>query len=58
LDGRDKHNVWKIGEVGKPERKRPPDRPMRRWEGNIDMDLKEVGWGEMDWIDKAQDTVR
>ena len=31
--------------VGKPERKRPLGRPRRRWEDNIKMDLKEVGWG-------------
>jgi len=37
------HNVWKRGELGKPERKRPLDRPMHRWEGNIEMDLQEVG---------------
>jgi hypothetical protein len=31
--------------VGKPEGKRPLGRPRRRWEDNIRMDLKEVGWG-------------
>jgi len=31
--------------VGKPEGKRPPGRPRHRWEDNIKMDLKEVGWG-------------
>jgi hypothetical protein len=30
--------------VGKPERKRPLGRPMRRWEDNIKMDLKGIGW--------------
>ena len=30
-------------------------RPRRRWEDNITMDLQEVGWGDMDWIDIAQD---
>ena len=33
-------------------------RPRRRWEYNIKMDLREVGWGGMDWIDVAQDTER
>jgi len=33
----------------------PPGRPKRRWEDNIKMDLKEVGWGGMDWIDLTQD---
>jgi hypothetical protein len=31
--------------VGKPERRRPLGRPRRRWEENIKMDLREVGWG-------------
>jgi len=31
--------------VGKPEGKRPPGRPRRRWENNIKMDLQAVGWG-------------
>jgi hypothetical protein len=41
--------------VGKPERKRPLGRPRRKWEDNIKMDLREIGWGGMDWIDLAQD---
>jgi hypothetical protein len=41
--------------VGKPERKRPLGRPRRRWEDNIRMDLREIGWGGMAWIDLAQD---
>jgi hypothetical protein len=40
--------------VGKPEGKRPLGRPRRRWEDNIRMDLREIGWGGMDWIDLAQ----
>jgi hypothetical protein len=31
--------------VGKPEETRPLGRPRRRWEDNIKMDLREVGWG-------------
>jgi hypothetical protein len=38
--------------VGKPEGKGPLGRPRRRWEDNIQMDLKEVGCGH-DWIDLA-----
>jgi hypothetical protein len=34
--------------VGKPERKRPPGRPRRRWKDNIRMDLQEVRCGGMD----------
>ena len=42
----------------KPEGKRPLGRPRRRWEGNIKMDLQEVGCGYVDWIDPAQDRER
>jgi hypothetical protein len=44
--------------VGKPEGKRPPGRPRRRWVDNIRMDLGEVGWGDVDWIGLAQDRNR
>jgi hypothetical protein len=37
--------------VGKPEGKRPLRRPRHMWEDNIKMDLREIGWGGMDWID-------
>jgi len=33
---------------GKPEGRRPLERPRRRWEGNIEMDHQEVGCGDMD----------
>jgi hypothetical protein len=36
--------------VGKPEGKRPLERPRRRWEDNVKTDLK-MGCGGMDWID-------
>jgi hypothetical protein len=41
--------------VGRPEGRRPLGRPRRRWDDNIKMDLQELGWGGMDWIDMAQD---
>jgi hypothetical protein len=41
--------------VGKPEGERLLGRPRRRWEDNIKVDLREIGWGGMDWIDLAQD---
>jgi hypothetical protein len=41
--------------VGNPEGKRPLRRPRRRWVDNINMDLREIGWDGMDWIDLAQD---
>jgi hypothetical protein len=36
--------------VGKPEGKRPLERPRRRWEDNIKMDLNDVVYKSMDWI--------
>ena len=44
--------------MGKPEEKRPLGKSRRRWEDNIKMDLHEVGWGSMDWIELAQDRDR
>jgi hypothetical protein len=44
--------------VGKPEGRRPLGRPRRKWENNIKMDLREVGWRGVDWIDLAQDRDR
>jgi hypothetical protein len=41
--------------VGKPKRKRPLETSRRRWVDNIKMDLREIGWGGMDWIDLAHD---
>jgi hypothetical protein len=41
--------------VGKPEGKRPLGRTRYRWEDDIKMDLRERGWGGMDWIYLAQD---
>jgi len=42
--------------VCRPEVKRPLGRPSSRWKNSINMDLKYVGWGGMEWIDLAQDT--
>jgi hypothetical protein len=50
----EKRNAYRIL-VGKPEGKRPLGRPRRRWEDNIKMDLREIGWDGMNWIDLAQD---
>jgi hypothetical protein len=41
--------------VGKPEGKRPLERPRWRWVDNIRINLGEVGWGCVDCIDLAQD---
>jgi hypothetical protein len=43
------------GLVGKPEGKRKLGRPRRSWEDNIKTDLQEVGCGDVDWIELAQD---
>jgi hypothetical protein len=42
--------------VGKPEGKRPLERPRRMWVDSNKLDLGEVGWGGVGWIDLAQDT--
>ena len=44
--------------VGKHGGKRTLERPMRRWEYNIMMDLQVLGCGDMDWIELAQDRDR
>jgi hypothetical protein len=44
--------------VAKPEGKRPPERPRRRWEDNIKLELREVGLDGANWIRLAQDTVQ
>ena len=38
----------------KPEGKRPLGRPRHKWEDNIQMDLQEVEYGGLDWIDLAR----
>jgi hypothetical protein len=43
-------NAYRIS-VGMPE-----GRPRRRLVDNIKIDLKEIGWDGMDWIDLAQDS--
>jgi hypothetical protein len=50
----EKRNAYRIL-VGKPEGKRQLGRPRRVWVDNIKMDLREVGWDGMHWIDLAQD---
>ena len=44
--------------MGKLEGKRPLGRFRCKWEDNIKMDLQEVGCGEMDWIELAQNRDR
>jgi hypothetical protein len=52
---RAERNAYRIL-VGKPEGKRPLRRPRRNWVDNIKMDIREMEWGGMDWIDLAQDS--
>jgi hypothetical protein len=52
---REKRNAYRIL-VGLPEGKRPLGRPRLRWMDNIKMDLREIGWNGMDWINLAQNT--
>ena len=44
--------------MGRPEGKRPLGKTRRRWEDNIIVDIQEVGWVGMHWIDLAQDRDR
>jgi hypothetical protein len=50
---RETRNAYRIL-VGKPEGKRPLGRPRRRSVDNIKMDLREIGWDGMDWIELVQ----
>jgi hypothetical protein len=40
--------------VGKPEVKRPLGSPRLIWVYNIKMDLRDIGWSAVDWIDLAK----
>jgi hypothetical protein len=50
--------VSSINRGSPSEGKRPQRRPRLRWVDNIRMDLREIGWDSMDWIDLAQDRVQ
>jgi hypothetical protein len=53
----EERKVYKVL-VGKPEGKRPLERPRRRWEDGIRMDLGAIDLGGVDWIRMAQDRDR
>jgi hypothetical protein len=53
----EKRNAYRLL-VGKPEGKRPLERPRRMWVDSIRMDLRAVGWGDVDWIGLAKDRNR
>jgi len=50
-------NLYKIL-VGKPEGKRSLERRRFRWEDNIRMDLREIGWHGVDWVHLTQDKAQ
>jgi hypothetical protein len=50
----EKRNAYRIW-AGKPEGKRPLERPRHKWVDSIEMDLREIGW---DWMDMTQDWVQ
>jgi hypothetical protein len=50
-------NVYRVF-IGKPEGKRPLGRLRRRWEDEIRMDVREIGWGNVHWIQLTQDRGR
>jgi hypothetical protein len=53
----EERNVYRVL-MGKSEGKRSLGRSRRRWEDGIRMDLRETGWGSVDWIQLAQDRDR
>jgi hypothetical protein len=53
----EERKVYKVL-VGNPERKRPVGKIRRRWEDGIIMYLRETGWGNVEWIQLAQDRDR
>jgi hypothetical protein len=52
-----KRNAYRLL-VRKPEGKRPLGRARPRWVDNIRLNLREVGWGDVEWIGLAQDRNR
>jgi hypothetical protein len=51
---REERKMYKVL-VGRPEGKRPLGKPRRKWEDGTRMDLRETGWGSIEWIQLAQD---
>jgi hypothetical protein len=50
----EKRNAYRLL-VGKPDGKRSLERPRHVWVDNIRVDLREVGWGDVNRIGLAQD---
>jgi hypothetical protein len=53
----EKRNAYRIL-VGRPDDKRLLGRPRRRWVDNMKIDLREIGWDGIDWIDLDRDQWR
>jgi hypothetical protein len=51
----EKRNAYTIL-VGKPRGRRPLGRHKHRWDDNIRMGVREIGWSGMDWTDLAEDS--
>jgi hypothetical protein len=51
---REERNAYRLS-IGKPEEKNQIGRPRCRWVDNFKMNLAEIIWGGVDWIDAAQD---
>jgi hypothetical protein len=54
VEGRDVYRLL----VWRPEGKKPLERPRRRWEDNIKMDIREIGIDGANWVRLAQDRVQ
>jgi hypothetical protein len=50
-------SVYRVS-VGRPEGKRPLERPRRRWEDNIKLDLRKIVIDVANWIQLAQDRIQ
>jgi len=53
-----KKRIMQRSLVGKPEERGPFGRHIRRWKNNIKMPLKDVGWGEVNWKNVAQEICK
>jgi hypothetical protein len=53
----EKMNAYSIFVID-PEEERPLGRPRRRWVDNVKMNLREIGWGSINWINLAEDNCQ
>jgi hypothetical protein len=51
----EERKLYKILVVNPEGKKEPVGRPRRRWEDGIRMDIREIGWGCVNWIKLTQD---